>query len=147
MVRLLPGDIFIVFIFDLVFWSYLLPRVSKHLAAPRAQASSRMKNYFSATSCKRTMTQMLIFLLAPKKPGFVAPDSHCVGDSVAHRCRQIALLWMCNWSVIVFSSQCRMVEASLVTMKMMIFSALPRLSLWYQLFILRRGEDRKQMLS
>lgn len=89
---------------------------------------------------------MLIFLLAPKKPGLVPADSHCVRDHVAPSCRYVALLLDSYLSVISFRCQCHLMGACLEMMKIMTFSALPRLSLWYQLFTLRLGEDRKPML-
>lgn len=41
------------------------------MPAPRAQVFFRMKSSFLVTSSRRTMTQMLTFSLAPKKPGSV----------------------------------------------------------------------------
>lgn len=45
------------------------------MPAQRAQVSFRMKSSFLVTSSRRTMTPMLTFSLAPRKPGSVSKGS------------------------------------------------------------------------
>lgn len=143
-VRLLPGDIFIVFVFDLVFCpgSQNIWPPQEHRRLPGWRAA------FQPQAAKGQWPRCWSFCWHQKNQGSLLLILTVLEIMWLTGVGKLLSFWMCNWSVIFFfSCQCHMVEASLVTMKMMIFSALPRLSLWYQLFILRLGEDRKQMLS
>jgi hypothetical protein len=126
------------------------PRVLVLMPSPRAQVSSRMKSCFLATNSKRTMTQMLTFLPAPRKQGLVPSGSPHYGFATVFDTVSAAYLVLCNCLLLVFnlsvvcsSCQSQVLGACSAMMKMMIFSALPRPNLWYQTFVLRTGEHGK----